>query len=184
MMVSLAVGALSGLGAMAWTGAGGLGLPAAVLAGLYVCLVAALQEGVFRGWGLSVLTRRIGFRAAAIITSLAFAAIHGCIPGQNGMGLVAMGLFGLAMCAAVRRFESLWWAMGFHAGWDFMLTAVFGFGAAPSQRVAWRLAAQEPDWLSGGAAGPEASAITLAILAGLFGALAWRGLKTTRQTSR
>jgi len=183
-MVSLAVGALSGLDAMAWTGSGGLGLPAALLAGLYFCLVAAVQEGLFRGWGLSVLARRMGFWGAAILTSLAFAAIHVFIPGEDRLGLVAMSFFGLAMCAAVRRFGALWGAMGFHAGWDFMLTAVFGFGAAPGQRVAWRLAAKGPDWLSGGAAGPEASAITLAMLGCLFGALAWRGLKTTPQTSR
>jgi membrane protease YdiL (CAAX protease family) len=184
-MVSLVVGALSGVGAMAWTGARGLGLPAAILAGLYFCLVAAVQEAVFRGWGLSILRRRVGFWGAAIITSIIFAAIHAFIPDQNGMALLAMGLFGLAMCAAVRRLGTLWWAMGLHAGWDFMLTPVFGFGAAPGQHVVCRLAPQGPVWLSGGAAGPEASAITLAMLGCLFGALVWRsdqpgGVATSR----
>lgn len=170
------MGALHGLRALAWAGAGGLGLPAALLAALYFCLVAVVQEGVFRGWALRVLTRRLGFWAAAIITSLAFAAIHVFAPGQNGMGLVAMGLFGLAMCAAVRSFGTLWWAIGFHAGWDFTLTALFGFGAAPGQRVLWRLTAEGAAWLSGGAAGPEASAITLAMLGALLGALVCLGL--------
>lgn len=178
------MGALCGLGALARTGAGGLGLAGAVVAALYFCLVAAVQEGVFRGWALSVLARRSGFWGAAVITSLAFAAIHVFAPGQNAVGLLAMGMFGLAMCAAVRRFGTLWWAMGFHAGWDFTLTAIFGFGAAPGQRVLWRLAPHGPAWLSGGAAGPEASAITLAMLGCLLGALAWRGLRTRPQTRR
>jgi len=182
LILGLAVGALSGLGWMAWTGAGGLGLADALLAGLYFCLVAAVQEGVFRGWVLSVLTRRVGFWRAAILTSLAFAAIHVFVPGQNGMGLLAMFLFGLAMCGAVRRFGTLWWAMGFHAGWDFMLTPVFGFGAAPGQHVMWRLAPRGSVWLSGGAAGPEASVITLAMLAWLVGVLASRAAPSTPQT--
>jgi len=175
------VGALSGLGALDWSPVGGgLGLSAALVSGLYFSLVAAAQEGVFRGWLLTFLTRRWGFWGAAMVDSLAFAAIHAFIPGQNGMGLAAMWLFGLAMCAAVRRRGTLWWAMGFHTGWDFVLTAVFGFGAAPGQRVMWRLAPQGPAWLNGGAAGPEASAITLAMLGCLCGALAWRGAETRR----
>jgi hypothetical protein len=141
-------------------------------------LVAAVQEGVFRGWLLSVLARRLGFWVAAIMTSLAFAAIHALIPGQNGMGLVAMWLFGLSMCAAVRQLGTLWWPLGFHTGWDFVLTALFGFGAAPGQRIMWRLASRGPTWLSGGSGGPEASAIALALLGCLLGALVWRGGQT------
>jgi membrane protease YdiL (CAAX protease family) len=109
------------------------------------------------------------------MTSLAFAAIHAFVPGQNAMGFVSMGVFGLAMCAAVRRFGALWWAVGFHAGWDIMLTAIFGSGAGGEERVMWRASPQGPAWLSGGPAGPEASVVTLAMLGLLLWALAWRG---------
>jgi membrane protease YdiL (CAAX protease family) len=178
--MAFAVAAVSWIGVLSWAGAGGLNLTAAILAGLYFIIVAAVQEGVFRGWLLQLLARRLGFWSAAILTSLAFAAMHVFIPGRNGMAFLAMLIFGLAMCAAVRRVGGLFWAMGFHAGWDFMLTPVFGFGAAPGQHVLCRLATQGPAWLSGGAAGPEGSVISLAVLVCLFVVLAWRGEKTSR----
>ncbi len=180
LALGLVVGALSGLRALAWTGRGGLDLSSGLVWALYFILVAAAQEGVFRGWPLTVLARRTGFWRAAIITSLAFAAIHVFAPGRSALGLVAMAMFGLAMCAAVRRFGALWWAMGFHAGWDFMLTAAFGFGAGSGPRAIWRFAPHGPVWLSGGATGPEASLITVAILGCLGWALTPRAAETRR----
>ncbi len=180
LALGLTVGTLRGVHALAWAGAGGMDLSDALAWALYLSLVAAAQEGVFRGVLFGAVARRAGFWGAAIITSLAFAAIHALRPGQNGLGLLAMVIFGLAMCAAVRRFGTLWWALCFHAGWDFMLTAISGFDASRGPPVMWRFSPQGPAWLSGGGAGPEASLITLAILCGLLWVLAWRGAETRR----
>jgi hypothetical protein len=77
-----------------------------------------------------------------------------------------VGLIGLVFCLALWRTGSLWWAIGFHAAWDWAQS--FLYGVADSGTIAQgRLFAAHPlgrPILSGGLTGPEGSAFILPIV--------------------
>ena len=71
------------------------------------------------------------------------------------------------------RSRQLWLSIGLHAGWNFSLSA-FGYqisGSTAHGVIAHT--AQEPDWLSGGAFGPEKSILILPIILLAAAALQW-----------
>jgi membrane protease YdiL (CAAX protease family) len=130
-------------------------------------LVALTEETMFRGYLFFLLANRRGPRFAAIIMSLAFGVAHLGDHGENVPGILQVVAFGLAMCLAVWRTGSLWWALGFHAVWDW--SESFLFGAADSGNIMkghlLTTYSAGPTWLSGGSAGPEGSLMVLPLLA-------------------
>lgn len=130
-------------------------------------LVALTEETMFRGYLFFRFADRCGPRFAAILTSLAFGAVHLGNHGENVPGILQVVAFGLVMCLAVWRTGSLWWGLGFHAAWDW--SESFLFGAADSGNIMkghlLTTYTTGPAWLSGGSAGPEGSLIVLPILA-------------------
>jgi len=49
---------------------------------------------------------------------MAFGGIHFWNPGENWIGLSGAALIGLFFCLTLRRTGNLWFAVGFHAAWD------------------------------------------------------------------
>lgn len=95
-------------------GAGGFTAAAAVLA--IVVIAPVSEEFVFRGVVFLGLTRWLGPLSAAVISSLVFGVIHvqadlGAFAFLAGYALA----FGLFACWLVRRWGSLWLAIGAHA---------------------------------------------------------------------
>lgn len=95
-------------------GAGGMVTAAAVLAIVVIAPVG--EEFVFRGVVFLGLTRWLGPVAAAVISSVVFGVIHvqadlGAFAFLAGYALA----FGLFACWLVRRWGSLWLAIGAHA---------------------------------------------------------------------
>jgi membrane protease YdiL (CAAX protease family) len=131
-------------------------------AGTYM-VVSIAEECLFRGYLLSSLTRAFGFTAAAIVSSILFAAAHLANGFESPMAAINAGLLGGVFAMSVRRTGSLWWAIGMHAGWDWAES--FASGAADSGiRSAGRIVTASPHGptlLSGGLAGPEGSALML-----------------------
>jgi membrane protease YdiL (CAAX protease family) len=127
-------------------------------------LVAVAEELVFRGYLLQTLARGLNFRWASLITSGLFLAAHLGNPGETTIGLAAAFLFGAVSCLSVWRTGTVWWAMGFHTAWNWTQTFVFGV-ADSGQHAVGALATARPigvAWMSGGATGPEGSALALA----------------------
>src|SRR5208282_1390693 len=91
---------------------------------------------------------------------------HGKNPGESPIGLLGAGLVSLVFCFSLWRTGSLWWAIGFHASWDWAQS--FLYGVADSGWMAeHHLLATHPvgkPILSGGATGPEGSIFVLVIL--------------------
>jgi membrane protease YdiL (CAAX protease family) len=141
-------------------------------------LVGLAEEFSFRGYLQYTLTTGIGFWPAAILMSLLFGLAHRGNPGETWFGLASVVLFGLLFCLFLRRRGTLWWAVGFHAGWDWGQTFFYGVpdsGLSPYHNLL-NSSFNGPRWLTGGTVGPEASVVTpmvLAIVAILF-ALAYR----------
>jgi membrane protease YdiL (CAAX protease family) len=89
-------------------------------------LTALSEEGMLRGYVLIQLSRAMGFWPAAFLTSVIFAALHLVHGNESAVGLAQVGVFGLVMAISVTRTGGLWFALGFHAAWDFAETFVFG----------------------------------------------------------
>jgi membrane protease YdiL (CAAX protease family) len=144
------------------------------------CLVAVVEEMAFRGYLLITLTRAIGFWPAAVLTSLLFGAAHGQNPGETPIGLIATIVIGLVLCLSIRLTGSLFWAIGFHAMWDWAESFVYGChdsGNSTSGRLMDFLPRGNV-YLSGGATGPEGSVFVFLVCGVLVALLlAVRGLR-------
>ena len=136
-------------------------------------LVGLAEEFSFRGYLQFTLTTGMGFWPTAILLSALFGLAHASNPGESKAGLLSVVLFGLLFCLFLCRTGNLWWAVGFHAGWDWGQTFFYGVpdsGIAPYHNL-FGSTFSGPRWLTGGSVGPEASVFTpivLVIVAILF----------------
>jgi uncharacterized protein len=152
-------------------GSPSLSLMQAIPYGLGYALVFALtaiaEEGFLRGYGLVQLSRAISFWPAAIITSVAFAALHLTHSTETPTGIIQAGVVGLVLAYSFRRSGALWFAWGFHAAWDFAQTFLFGVpdSGMSVSNVLMHSNLHGPAWLTGGSAGPEGSLFALPITA-------------------
>jgi len=141
-------------------------------------LVGLAEEFTFRGYLQYTLTTGMGFWPSAILLSAIFGLAHAGNPGESKAGLFSVVLFGLLFCLFLRRTGNLWWAVGFHAGWDWGQTFFYGVpdsGISPYHNL-FNCTFAGRAWLTGGSVGPEASIFTpivLCIVAILF-ALSYR----------
>jgi hypothetical protein len=161
----LSIDGVAARGATAWR----LGL---AWAGAYF-LVALFEESMMRGYLLHALTRGVGFRWAAVLSSALFAAGHLRNAVESPLGLVSVALIGLVLSYSVRKLGSLWWAIGFHTAWNWTQAFVLGVATSGFRAEGHLLSAQTggPAWLSGGATGPEASVWNLLVILATAGAV-------------
>ncbi|MGH8202451.1 MAG: lysostaphin resistance A-like protein [Steroidobacteraceae bacterium] len=103
------------------------------------------------------LSRALSFWAAAVLMSGLFLLSHTANMRENPLGLFAAALVGLVLAYSFRRTGALWFAIGFHAAWDY--TESFLFGVPDSGGVLrgalMRSTIHGPAWLTGGSAGPR-----------------------------
>jgi len=128
--------------------------------------VAVQEEFAFRGYWLFSFARRFHFWRAALFTSLVFGAAHLGNPGENVLGILQVVAIGLLFCLMIRRTGTLWFALGFHAAWDWAETFFYGTPDSGLLGVGRYLntSVQGPKWLTGGSAGPEGSVIAFLVL--------------------
>jgi hypothetical protein len=145
-------------------------------------LVGLLEESLSRGYlqftltrGLAAIYRRLfgatnanalGFWTAALILSFCFGYGHRANPGESPLGLLSAGLAGFLFCFSLWRTGSLWWAIGFHASWDWAQSFLYGVadsGLTSQGRLFATHAAGRP-YLSGGLTGPEGSLFLLPVM--------------------
>jgi hypothetical protein len=144
-------------------------------------LVGLFEEYLTRGYVQYTLTRglaglyewifktrhsvALGFWTAALLMSLLFGLGHGSNPGESPIGLLSAGLAGFVFCFSLWRTGSLWWAIGFHATWDWSQSFLYGVadsGMMVQHHLLATHAVGKPI-LSGGTTGPEGSVFILAI---------------------
>lgn len=129
-------------------------------------LVGIYEEFLYRGYALHVLSRAIGFWPAATCLAAIFGLLHLLNPGESPIGAVDVILYALFASFTLIRTRSLWFAIGVHSAWDFSLTVIF---SAPGSGMTVRGSLLHSSlhgaaWLTGGAAGPEGSAVGLCVL--------------------
>jgi membrane protease YdiL (CAAX protease family) len=130
-------------------------------------LVGLFEEFLLRGYTQFTLTRGIGFWPAAAVLSCAFGLIHLWNGGERWPGLLAAAAIGLFLCLTLRRTGTLWFAVGFHAAWDWGETFFYSVPdsgmVAPGHLLSSSL--QGARWLSGGSVGPEGSMLCFVVIA-------------------
>jgi uncharacterized protein len=146
-------------------------------------LVGFFEEYLNRGYLLYTLTRgfagiytwifgtrhskALGFWTASILVALFFGLSHGKNPNESPVGLLSAVLVSLVFCFSLWRTGSLWWAIGFHAAWDWAQSFLYGVSDSGIM-IEQHLLATHPLGkllMSGGATGPEGSIFALFILA-------------------
>jgi membrane protease YdiL (CAAX protease family) len=148
-------------------------------------LVGLAEEFTFRGYLQYTLTTGVGFWPSALVLSGLFGVAHAGNPGESRIGLLSVVLFGLLFCLFLRRTGNLWWAVGFHAGWDWGQTFFYGVpdSGIPPYHNLFNSALSGPHWLTGGSVGPEASVFTPVVL-GIVAVLFARVYRGNRQQAR
>ena len=114
-----------------------------------------------------------GFWQAAWVTSTLFGFIHTGNKGETWIGIFSAAAIGFVFCVSIRVTGSAWWAIGFHAAWDW--TQTFFYGTADSGFAAHgHFLTTTPDgailW-SGGTDGPEGSLLVLPVILLVLAAL-------------
>ena len=97
-----------------------------VPAAFIVLCAIPFAAGAYR---LFTLATGMGFWPAAVLLSLLFGAAHLAKPDESAMDIAAIVCFGLFLCLTRQRTGSLWFAIGFHAMWNYAAMALY---AAPA----------------------------------------------------
>jgi len=143
----------------------------ALRAALLLIPAALTEELLMRGYVFAVLRETIGWRWALIGTSIVFGLLHVQNPGADAEAIVLVIIAGFFLGAIVLVTESLYAAWAAHFAWNWVMagalhTAVSGLGLATPN---YRVVDAGPDWLTGGAWGPEGGvAAGLGMFAFLF----------------
>jgi hypothetical protein len=130
-------------------------------------LVGLCEESALRGYLQYAFSRGIGFWWGALLLSALFGGVHGINPGETPVGLFSAAAIGLVFCLSLWYTGSLFWAIGFHAAWDWGESYFYGTFDSGTL-VDTRLFTAHPvgnALISGGNTGPEGSLLVFPLLA-------------------
>ena len=138
---------------------GASGVYLAALLGLPACLILHQRSAA-----------RSAFWQAAWVTSTVFGLYHTFNGGENWIGIFAAAAIGFVFCMSVRFTGSAFWALGFHAAWDWAETFFYGTadsGLEGQGHLFSAVPAGNP-LLSGSTDGPEGSVLVFGVILLLF----------------
>jgi membrane protease YdiL (CAAX protease family) len=135
--------------------------------GAFFIVVGLFEEFLLRGYTMFTLSQGIGFWPAALVLSTVFAALHFWNPGETWTGLVAVAVIGLFFCLTLRRTGNLWFAVGFHASWDWGESYLYSVPDSGGMVTGHLLHSSfhGSHWLTGGSVGPEGSVLLFVVIA-------------------
>ena len=130
-------------------------------------LVGLFEDFLFRGYSQFTLARGIGFWPAAVILSCTFGLDHLRNSGEQWSGILAAAFIGLFFCLTLRRTGNLWFAVGFHAAWDWGETFFYSVpdSGMPARGHLLSSSLDGPAWLTGGTVGPEGGLLCFMVIA-------------------
>lgn len=140
-------------------------------------------QNIKRGWGVTV---------AVVITSALFGGLHLLNPNAEILGAVNIALSAAIYAFGLLWLKSLWFPIGWHAGWNFTQFFIAGLpnsgisvsslGLEGTTLFVTRLSG--PDRLSGGQFGMEASIVRTVVLIGIILGLLWLQRKNVQVNER
>jgi hypothetical protein len=144
---------------------------------------AALSEEVLcRGYLLTVIRERVGIWGAVALTSLAFGLLHLANPGATAESVAIVTLAGIFLAAVRVIYDSLYAAWSAHLAWNWAM-AVPLHAPVSGMRFEtpdYRTVSAGPEWITGGAWGPEGG---LAAALGMLACLAYLYTRRRREES-
>ena len=147
-------------------------------------LVGYWEELVFRGYLFRNMTAGMGLRLSIAISCLLYGLIHAANPNAGLLSSGIIVLFGFLRIYGLLLTRFLWLSIGMHVGWNFFQGPVFGFGASGHQKPSLlELNITGPDYLSGGAFGPEGSVLIIPVLILAMLSMHWWARRETRDSS-
>lgn len=141
----------------------------------FLLTAAAFEELFFRGYLFQRLVEGLGALAAVVISALVFGFVHWNNPAASLISTANTVLAGVVLALAYFKSASLWYSIGWHFGWNWVLAAVgFQVSGLELMRLSWKTSFPESgSWLHGGAYGPEGGAVCTVLLVAMCLAL-WR----------
>jgi uncharacterized protein len=147
---------------------------------LIFVLAALVEELLFRGYAFQTLMQMITFAPAVLVMSLLFGLGHVFNPHATLLSTANVVLAGVWLSFAYLKTRGLWLPLGLHFAWNFTQTTIYAFptsGLVFEDRKLWILEQTGPDWITGGAFGPEGGVLaTLVLLLGTWYVLKSRQL--------
>lgn len=130
---------------------------------------AAFEEFLFRGYLFQRLVEGWGEFAAIFVLSALFGLGHLGNPSATPFSVANTVLIGILFAVTYLRTRGLWLPLGLHYAWNFWLGTVVSLpvsGIEIKNRL-FDVTIGKPDWLTGGTYGPEASALSTALVLAL-----------------
>jgi len=157
--------------------------PYLILPALIMSIQAGIVEEIFtRGVLFRIVEEWVGTWFSVLLSALVFGFMHIWNPNATLFSSLSIALTAgviLALLYVITR--KLWVPIGLHIGWNLTLGGIYGAPVSGTEVTGLLKATLEgPEWLTGGAFGPEASIMTLAVFL-VFGVLLVR--KITRDGS-
>jgi len=97
---------------------------------LVFTLGAASEEALFRGYILQTFTRAHLVLFGVVLTSVLFGYTHTNNPSANYLSFINTILAGLWFGTAFLKTRTLWFAIGLHLAWNWVLGAVLGISVS------------------------------------------------------
>ena len=142
----------------------GMNPPSAMVGAFSIAVMSGcVEEIVARGVIFRIVEESMGTWISTLISAALFGLLHANNPNATTFSSIAIAVSaGPLLAGAYVLTRRLWLCMGIHFGWNFALAGIFG--AAMSGNDMEGLLECElsgPEWISGGAFGPEASVVTI-----------------------
>jgi membrane protease YdiL (CAAX protease family) len=149
----------------------GSSLGAAARITVFLIPAALAEEVLCRGYLLTAIRDRIGTLGAVLLTSLAFGVLHVSNPGWTVASVGIVALAGVFLAAVRVAYDSLYAAWAAHVAWNWVMAVPLHapVSGLRFESPDYRTVDAGPDWITGGAWGPEGGlAAVLGMLACLY----------------
>jgi membrane protease YdiL (CAAX protease family) len=174
--IAVPIGMLIALGDLTFVpDASGEALRTVLLSVAVLAPAALTEELLMRGYPFLVLSGTWGWPVATGATSIAFGLLHLGNPGATPIAIanvMAAGVFLAGVRIVTGSLAAAWAA---HFAWNWTMSAGFhtAVSGLPLGTPRYRLIDSGPDWLSGGAWGPEGGVVAAVGMIGSFAGLSW-----------
>jgi len=128
-------------------------------------LVAIVEEVVFRGYLLQMITDHFNYKIGIAISGIGFAIIHLENDYFTWIAFCNLALGGILMSLLYLKYRSLYAPIAFHWAWNYFQGNILGFDVSGNSVLGLLdIEVGAPNWLSGGNFGLEGSVITCILL--------------------
>lgn len=129
--------------------------------------VAIIEEILVRGIIFRIMEEKLGSYVSLTISSLLFGVLHLANPHSTLISSICITTAGFLMGAAFIYSRNLWMPIALHFAWNFTQSGIFGAITSGNDKTKSLLEAkiQGPEFITGGAFGPEGSIQAIAFCA-------------------